>query len=436
MKIQATTALISSFACGTVASSRSGSSSSSHEAVGASRVLKAMADHRAAIREAIDAPVTMLKSEFSSFFGTNNEQLDNLFPATRRSLQDGMPMGDMMGEMMGDMCTPAVVFVDDDDNLARFADDYQPMCTCDESDLDFAGFVGENPVPAITDMNALNTWIGTFNSALNNAAITENVYCKNGCNACFDDYCVMLEETTANSMELGLTEDFTLIDLAAIGVDADPAAAEAVVFERLLVESVTNDQTECVDVKSGPALGKVCFSIMLDYQPDEPPTFNEFNPFALLFNGTVSCAMTYNGDDCTSCTLGIDDLFDSCIDVDCTNLVDGAMISYCESQDDATNSAGFVGALEPYFLLSVANETSVELTMGDCMAPDDATTTGTDSPTSAPVAETAVTDAPTPAPVESSVETPEDTSIDSSACFGAFKVVVMALTALTAAVVL
>ena len=278
------------------------------------------------------------------------------FPtAQRRRTQEGE-----------DQCIASVIYADDDDAIVTFADRFDPVCTCDSAEatpetfLASAASLGEN-----STTEEVQAFIDDLNESIDGYFMREETSCINSCSSCFLDYCAIMESSESMSQEMGLSEPFTLTDMVSL-LAATDEETDNFIESRILIEDVSFADTFCMDLTEGAQTGKVCFALTFDFQSEAGVPFSEYEFSSLFADGDVSCSVTLNGDSCASCTVDFQDLSaDPCIAVDCANLVDGAVTDSCSGDE----SAGFVGPFEPFYAFYLADDETLEVTVGDCNAP-------------------------------------------------------------------
>lgn len=214
--------------------------------------------------------------------------------------------------------------------------------------------------------------------------------CANNCESCFLDWCGFLEYMSSTTVKAGLTMNFNALDLLPLLTAPDPeAAAEVLLSNRIQLDEIMGSIGSCLTLTKG-GTEKVCYSV--DYSlTGVNTTLANFNETMVLAQD-VSCTASVDGDECNVCELAITDTGDFCVTVDCTNKVANATIATCEGDP----AEGFVGPLEPYYYLEVADE-SASTTVGECKSfPPTVSPTMTD-----PDRSPDVTPVPTKAPAPS-----------------------------------
>lgn len=247
-----------------------------------------------------------------------------------------------------EVCSPDAVF-DDDENLKLFSITYDPECVCSEPNP-FDEFLAENPTDNATDPVALVDALNEFGSSI---AYVQGEGCANGCSFCFEEFCGVFGTAEATEFSGGFTSNFTLAELIGLASQSEEAVGQVIV-ERIAIDKGSFEQTQCLEILVGET-GTVCFTIGVSFETDVGVGLDEVE-LAIFTEGVLSCSVTYNGDDCASCELGVNE----CIAVNCTNLVDGALTDTCTTPND-----DFVGPFKAFeIVLNKANST--DFTLGTC----------------------------------------------------------------------
>jgi hypothetical protein len=216
-------------------------------------------------------------------------------------------------------------------------------------------------------LNRTDSFADDFNTLFGTLYSKSAYMCANGCEACFDGVCGLLETTRETLIAYGksnFTADQILNDL---------------IVETPFVANFTFYLKNCVQYTSGTTLdGQLCFGI-------------DLNNAAEATSRQQMCNLEYDGVPCNSCVVDLVSQ-EGCYAADCTNIDASAVIDSC-------GGTGFVG---PFVFLGVLrndNITGSNLTLGSCDVQSTPTAPTAPTPNKAPVtAPTAPVSEPT-APV-------------------------------------
>jgi hypothetical protein len=184
--------------------------------------------------------------------------------------------------------------------------------------------------------NATNdaTFVDTYNAAIGNIYDVFDYMCVNGCEACVNGTCGILETSESKNLFYNVG-NYTYDEIIASGFNQYSSSAYG-----------NGTLLNCVDYTTSED-GKVCFGT--EFYAFETETPDD------------ACYFEYDGVPCNSCVEMLEDGF--CYIADCTNIEPTAMIDTC-------NGTGFVGPFtflqyffdpEPFF-----NTTFSTFTIGSC----------------------------------------------------------------------
>jgi hypothetical protein len=190
--------------------------------------------------------------------------------------------------------------------------------------------------------NATNdaTFVDTYNAAVGNIYSVYDYMCVNGCEACVNLTCGILETSQSQNLFYNVG-NYTYDEIIAGGFDQFSSSAYG-----------NGTLLNCIDYTTNEE-GKVCFGF--DYYAIDTETPED------------ACYFNYNGVPCNSCVEMLEDVF--CYIADCTNIEPTAMIDTC-------NGTGFVGPFSflqyffdpaPVFNTTLnATTTNSTFTVGSC----------------------------------------------------------------------
>jgi hypothetical protein len=190
--------------------------------------------------------------------------------------------------------------------------------------------------------NATNdaTFVDTYNAAIGNIYSVFDYMCVNGCEACVNGTCGILETSETENLFYNVG-NYAYDEIIAGGFDPNSSSAYGNGTLLNCIEYTTNEK------------GKVCFG-------------TEFYAFDTE-TAEDACYFEYNGVPCNSCVEMLED--GVCYIADCTNIEPTAMIDTC-------NGTGFVGPFTflqyffdpaPVFNTTLnATETNSTFTVGSC----------------------------------------------------------------------
>lgn len=235
----------------------------------------------------------------------------------------------------------SVNFTDDNFNMLAFGSQYDSMCTCNGTDNSqtiqntIANLVGSG----VTDFQAL---ANALDAAIGNLSGNLQFDCTNGCEACYNNTCGILE-TSEHSSFTSINPNFTIADLNSSSFFNNTD------FTKYIGTSYYNFST-CVSFTQTES-GKLCYGANLEIKS------------VTDLNASAPCFITYNDQMCKSCEVAAGG--QGCITADCTNIHSGANIDTCAK-------TGFVG---PFIFIGVFERKNT-ISLGKC---------GVSVPASAPV---------------------------------------------------
>jgi type II secretory pathway pseudopilin PulG len=239
-------------------------------------------------------------------------------------------------------CTPVSLYDGDNSTLATFAPQFEPICACQVNEPDPSGFLANfSGSPLLADQFA---FLQDFNDYLNSSSYTEENACITSCALCYDGYCAYKETRELLQFEFGLSVPLFPPDLSALS-NATEEEINSFADQRVVLEEFVYSTRDCYEFVVGPETGVVCISLVVTAVFNPPLSLAQSgDSFDPLSNGTQSCNITINGNECNSCTY-TSTTAGACVSADCTNIIPEARPDSCAADPAST----FIGLLEPVY---------------------------------------------------------------------------------------
>lgn len=246
-------------------------------------------------------------------------------------------------------CTPEFLYDGDNDTLATFAPQFEPICACEETEPDPAGFLANySGSPVLADQFA---FLEDFNEYLNSSSYKEENACITSCVLCHGGYCAYKETRELLQFEFGLSVPLFPPDLQALS-NATEEEVNSFADQRFVLREFVFSTRDCYEFVVGPETGVVCISLVVSEAPNPPTPLSQIDDsFDPVDNGTQSCIVTIDGDECNSCTFSTTST-GACVSADCTNKIPNARPDSCAADPAST----FIGLLEPVYTFDAQAE--------------------------------------------------------------------------------